>query len=274
MPAFAEEMSEDEVFALLLSLVLALLGGALWYVRGLRITRLGASRGALAMLLLAPPAALAFLWIVLATAAAVEVRTDVRYQFLFVAMGASWAFLLPRLLAFVGISYRDDALDRRNVPAAVALVGTVAGLAVLFAGSNMGEGPSIWNTVATALAATAGLFGVVLGLALCTSFGESIAVERDLATGVRFAGLTTASGVVLGRASAGNWVSVDAMVGDLVALGWPVAVLMLAAIALERVFRPRESNPRPSPIVAGVVPAAAFLTLSLAYVAYLPDWRG
>ena len=80
---------------------------------------------------------------------AVEVRADVRYQVLFVVMGAAWVFHLPRLLAFIGVSYRDDALERRNTSAAIAIVGTIAGLAIVFAGSNMGEGPSIWNTVAT-----------------------------------------------------------------------------------------------------------------------------
>ncbi len=268
---FEEEMSDDEVFALLLSVALGLVGATLWYLRGLRTSSFGASKPCLAALLLAPLAALAFLWSVLASSAAVEVRTDARYQFLFVAMGSTWVFLLPRMLAFIGVSYRDDALERRNASAAIAIAGTVVGLVLLFAGSNMGEGPSIWNTVATALAGTAALFGVIFVLARSTSLGESIAVERDKPTGVRFAGWIAASGIVLGRAAAGNWVSTEQMLTDLVALGWPVVILLSVAIALERALRPRASNPRPSLLAAGVLPAVAYLALSLVYVAVLPS---
>jgi uncharacterized membrane protein YjfL (UPF0719 family) len=182
-------------------------------------------------------------------------------------------FLLPRLLSFIGVSYRDDVLERRNASATIAIAGTVVGLVLLFAGSNMGEGPSIWNTVATALAATVVLFGVVFVLALSTSLGQSIAVERDLPTGVRFAGLIAGCGIVLGRASAGNWSSTEGMITDLVAFGWPVVVLLLVAIALERALRPRASDPRPSLVAAGVLPAVAYLALSLVYVAVLPGWR-
>lgn len=273
MFGYEEEMSDDEVFALLASLALGLVGAALWYLRGLRISSLGAGKRCRAALLLAPPLALALLWGVLATFAAAEVRSDVRYQFLFVAMGATWVFLLPRLLAFIGVSYRDDALERRNAAAAIAIAGTIAGLVLLFAGSNAGEGPSIWNTVATALAATAVLFGVVFVFALSTSLGETIAVERDEPAGVRFAGLVAGSGLVLGRAAAGDWVSTGAMLEELVALGWPVVVLMLVAIALERALRPRASNPRPSLLVGGVLPAVAYLASSFVYVAFLPGWR-
>ena len=268
-----EEMSGDEVFALVVSLALGLVGAALWYVRGLRTSKLGFPKRTLAVLLLAPLASLVALWIVLAQFAAFEVRTDGKYQFLFVAMGGTWVFLLPRMLSFVGVSYRDDALERRNAAAGMAIAGTVVGLAVLFAGSNMGEGPSIWNTVATAIAATAALFCVVLVLALSTTLGDSIAIERDEPTGVRFAGLMVGCGIVLGRAAAGNWISAGAMLGDLLAFGWPVVVLLSLAIALERMMCPRDSDPRPAMFLAGVVPAIAYLSLSFAYVAIFPAWR-
>lgn len=267
-----EEMGDDEVMALLASVILGGVGGGLWYLRGLGITRLGAPAGARTILLLLPPIALAGLWSVLTSFAAVDVRVDVRYQFLFVAMGTIWVFLLPRALSFIGVSYRDDALERRNAPAAIAIAGTALGLTVLFAGSNMGEGPSIWNTVETAIAATAVLFAAVLLLALTTSVGDTIAVERDLPTGVRFAGWVAASGVVLGRASAGNWISEEAMIADLIAVGWPVVVFLAVAVGLELALRPRVSAPRPSVVGAGVLPAAVYLAVSLAYVASLPSW--
>ena len=81
------------------------------------------------------------------------------------------------------------------------------------------------------------------------------------------------TGIVLGRASAGNWVSTQAMLADLVTSGWPVLPLLLIAITVERSLRPRESNPRPSMLAAGVLPACAYLTLSVLHVAILPGWR-
>jgi hypothetical protein len=267
-----EEMGDDEVMAMLGSLATGLYAAGLWYMRGFGISRLGAPPGSRTLLLVLPLIALAGLWRTLASFAALDVREDARYQFLFVAMGTIWVFVLPRALSFIGVSYRDDALERRNQAAATAIAGTVAGLGILFAGSNMGEGPSIWNTVETAIAATALLFAAVLVLALVTRVGDTIAIERDLSSGVRFAGWIAASGVVLGRASAGDWAGTDAMLADLTRIGWPVAVLLVFAVALELTLRPKVSAPQPSVVTAGVVPALGFVAVSLAYVAYLPHW--
>lgn len=267
-----EEMGDDEVMAMMASLALGAFGAGGWYVRGLGISRLGAPQAPRTLLLLLPPLALAALWQVLTSFAAVDVREDARYQFLFVAMGTIWVFLLPRALSLIGVSYRDDALERRNVAAAIAIAGAALGLTVLFAGSNMGEGPSIWNTVETAIAATGVLFAAVLVLALTTAVGDTISVERDVSSGVRFAGWIAASGVVLGRASAGDWMGEDAMIADLVAVGWPVLVFLVVAVGLELVLRPKLSAPRPSVLGAGVVPALGYMAVSLAYVASLPSW--
>lgn len=267
-----EEMGDDESMAMLASMIIGGWAAWLWYLRGLRISHLGGSAMARAALFLAPPVGLLFLWRGLGAYAAFDVRSDVRYQWLFLAMGSIWVFVLPRCLAFIGVSYRDDALERRNVAAAIAIAGTVVGLAVLFTGSNMGEGPSIWNTVDTAVFATAGLFAAVLVLALATRVGDTIAIERDVATGVRFAGWITASCIVLGRASAGDWVSHGAMLGDLVSVGWPALVFLVVAVLVERALAPRAALPRPSVVSAGVIPAVGYLVVSSFYVATLPGW--
>lgn len=260
-------MGDDEVMALVFSLVLGLMGTSFWYGRGLGVSWFHAPRAPRALLLVVPPIALAGLWRALVTEAAIDVRTDVRYQFLFVAMGSIWVLLLPRVLSLIGVSYRDDALERRNVSAAIAIAGTTLGLGMVFTGSNMGEGPSIWNTVETAMVATTMLFGAVFVLALATAVGDTIAIERDVAAGVRFAGWIAASSMVLAAAAAGDWAGEDAMVADLVSGGWPAAVLLVVAIGLELAFRPRVSAPRPSVIATGIVPATLYVAVSLAYVA-------
>lgn len=268
-----EEMGDDEVFALIVSLIVGVVGAAGWYARGLGVTWLGASP-ARRWLLVLPIAGLAALWYVLDTAAAVDVRNDFRYQFLFVAMGTIWVFHLPRALVWIGISYRDDALERRNGAAAIAIAGAVVAFAIVFTGSNMGEGPSIWNTVQTALAATAFLAASTFAHALVTSVGDTITIERDVAAGVRFAGWMVASGVVLARGSAGDWVSASAMIDDLFAVGWPILILLAVAVAADRALRPSISSPRPPVWTAGVVPAGLYLAGAMAYVGVLPGWGG
>ncbi len=259
-------MGEDEVLALGASVIAGVMGAWAWYGGGLRVSRLGGSAWVRLALLALPPLALAFLWNVLATAAAFDVREDIRYQVLFVAMGTIWVFHIPRALAFVGVSYRDDALERHNVAAAFAIGGSVIGLGLLFAGSNMGEGPSIWNTVETALVATVMLALGVLVLAQITGLGDTIAVERDVAAGVRFAGWMVASGLVLASAAAGDWAGEAAMVDDLIAGGWPVALLVAVAVGLERVLRPKIESPQPAVLPAGLLPALGYVGASLAYV--------
>jgi hypothetical protein len=86
---------------------------------------------------------------------------------------------------------------------------------------------------------------------------------------VRFGAWLAASGLVLAGASAGDWAGEAAMVSDLLANGWPLALLLAAAIGLELSLRPTLDAPRPAVVVKGLVPAAAYLGSSVAYVALL-----
>jgi len=187
-------------------------------------------------------------------------------------MGTIWVFHMPRALTFVGVSFRDDVLERHNAAAAFAMGGTVVGLGVLFAGSNMGEGPSIWNTVGTALVATVMLAVAVVVLAMVTGVGDTIAVERDIAAGVRFAGWMVGSGMVLAGAAAGDWAGEEAMIHDLLVGGWPVAVFLAIAVGLELRLRPTVASPKPAVLFAGLLPALGYVGASVAYVGLQGHW--
>ncbi len=265
-------MDPDELFAFLASAVIGVMGFGAWYGPGMRTTWLGAPKLARWLVLVLPLVGLAGLWHVLGTYAAVDVREDFRYHTLFATMGMLWAFQLPRALTLIGVSYHDDVLDRRNTAAAIAVSGAVVSLVVLFAGSNMGEGPSIWNTVVTAVVATGGLAMAVLLYSLATQVGDSISVERDVSTGVRFAGWMIASGLVLARSCAGDWAGFDSMVGDLVGTGWPALVLLVVAIPIEMRLRPSDRSPTPNAIVSGLMPGVAYVGAAVAYIASLPRW--
>lgn len=263
-----EEMDDDEVIALVVSAVGAGVGVFDWYGKALGITTIGASIWSRIVPLVLPAPLTLALFRVLVTAAARDVRVDFRYQLLFTLMGlAAMLLVVPRAMAFIGVSYRDDVLERRNPAAAFAVFGAVTASAIVFAGGNIGEGPSIWNTVATTLAAGGLMAFAVSVLAETTPVTDTLAIERDVAAGVRFAGWIVAMGLVFAYASAGDWAGTKAMLRDLVRGSWPAAILVVVAIAAERTLQPTLARPQPSVLVWGVIPALGYLGFAVAYVA-------
>ncbi len=52
------------------------------------------------------------------------------------------------LMPIVGVSWRDDALERRKWGGGVGgCGGAVTGAMLIFSGGNIGEGETIWSTV-------------------------------------------------------------------------------------------------------------------------------
>lgn len=265
------DMGEDEIVALLASVVAGFFGLSRWYGRGLRTTWLAAPVAARTLLLVLPVVAIGGLWHVLGTYAAADVILYPQYRVLFAVMGMIWAFHVPRALTFIGVSYEDDAIERRNVAASIAVAGAVVASALVFTASNMGEGPSIWNTVETAVFASAVLALAVLLHAVATQVGDSISVERDVASGLRFAGWLVASGLVLARSCMGDWAGEAAMVGDVLAIGWPALALLVVAIPADMLFKPSDRSPVPNVLVAGALPAFVYVGAAVGYLAVLPE---
>ncbi|MDZ4199651.1 MAG: hypothetical protein U1E27_10260, partial [Kiritimatiellia bacterium] len=54
--------------------------------------------------------------------------------------------------------------------------------------------------------------------------------------GRRWAGFLLGAGLLLGRASAGDWTSVDATFVEFFRDGWPVLVLLALAVVAERIL--------------------------------------
>ena len=57
-------------------------------------------------------------------------------------VGGFWLVLAYALFPWLGLSLRDDAVDRRNPAALVALGCALPSVAITFAAGNLGEGPS------------------------------------------------------------------------------------------------------------------------------------
>jgi hypothetical protein len=216
-------------------------------------------------LLFALPVCLTVILVILRTLAAHDVRGDGRYVAMYGLMGAAWVGMIPGVLP-TGISTRDDFLERRNASAAYAVLGLMLGSTFCYAGGNIGDGPGWWVVVFSAFLAN-GVLALLWGMA--NQFApvvERITVDRDPAMGARAGGFFAGSGLVLGRAVAGDWVSLGATVQDFVRTGWPVLLLWMVFVLTERWAKPRYKPHEYMTTTRGLLPALFYLLAGMLIV--------
>jgi hypothetical protein len=259
-------MSGDELVISFISMAVAGLTWASWYVRPRQVRTLRPADRARRLLDIAPIVSAAALLVVLKTLSAHDVRDDVRYLGLYFLLGAAWVGIAMFCIPVSGVSVRDDVQERGNASAAWVIAGAMLGITLCFAGGNIGDGPGWWVVIFSAGLATAGLFAVWLLLEALTSVSDTITIDRDVAGGVRLGGFLVACGLRLGWAVAGDWVSAEATLRDFATNGWLVLVLLAIAVIVERVARPTPAHPVPSVFASGIVPALIFLAGSLVHV--------
>ena len=163
--------------------------------------------------------------IALSSWGAAEIRANGGEVLFLTGAGAAWLGIATLLFSWLGLSLRDDAGERKNIGALVALCGSLTGVALIYAGGSVGEGPSYSNNAFSIGLAALGFFGLWILLELAGGVSRSITEDRDLASGLRLCGFLIAVGLVLGRAVAGDWHSENATVHDLIRDGWPVVIL-------------------------------------------------
>src|SRR5260370_42587464 len=73
---------------------------------------------------------------------AAEIRTDADEALFLTLGGAVWLILNTKLFSWLGVSFRDDAVERRNVAALTALCGAVIAVALTYIGGSLVQGPS------------------------------------------------------------------------------------------------------------------------------------
>ena len=203
-----------------------------------------------------------------------EVRTDFGSILFLTALGGVWVIAAAALFPWLGLSLRDDAMERRNTAALVALLGGLFAVQLAFVGGNVGAGPSYWNNVFCAALGTGGVLCLWLMLELGSGVSASIAEDCDVASGVRLCGFLVASGLILGRAVAGDWHSASATLHDFARDGWPAAAVWVFALVLERLLRPSRRRPFPSWRVSGLLPALLYLALAAGWLCHLGPWEG
>jgi hypothetical protein len=266
-------MSSDESLVQMICLAIAAFTWLPWLWEGVACARLGGRFQDRWPLYAYPVLCAAVLTAVLRLYASSDVRDSSVYILFYFAMGMAWLGLAARyFLPYFGLSSRDDVVERKNPAAAHAIGGALLGVTLCFAGGNIGNGPGWWVVVFSAALSTAAFFVLWALLDRFTGLADAVTVERDPASGLRLAGYFLGSGLILGRAVAGDWVSVNATVADFGKLAWPVLLLWLAAVLLERTFRPTKETPLPSPVTHGLAPLGAYVALAFFFLAQAGWW--
>lgn len=264
-------MSGDEVLFLIVHGIVGLLAWAGWYGWILEIKHFGRPVPGKNALLFTP------VFCLVLTVAGLQLYADpfVRGTFYlawYAVMWLAWVGVaVTWLCPLLGLRYLDDAIERRNPAATIAVLGAMLGLTLAFLGGNFGEGPS-WAVVALCTVLSfGGLFCLWLLLAVFSPIVQRITVERDLAAAVRAAGLLVGCGAVLGRAVAGDWVDIPGTFRDFFAIGWVLPLLVLIELAVSP-LAPIARRFGPGVLFFGMAPACLYTGLSAAYVVEVGWW--
>jgi hypothetical protein len=205
---------------------------------------------------------------------AVEIRSDPAMLGPIVCSSEFWVFICVELFSWLGLSLREDAMERRNLSALIAISGAAIAITLITAGGNIGEGPSLSNNIFSVLLGCLAFVSLWLILDKTSGTIASITEERDLASGIRAAGLLISFGLILGRGVAGNWRSVAATLLDLVHDSAAGPLLLLIAIPIEHALRPSRTHPNRNWCLFGILPAVLFISISIAWVLSLGWWEG
>lgn len=265
-------MSEDEFPLLMFSVFVGCFAWGAWYFGTIMIHPLASRYEQRAALTLTPPACAVILLLVLTTIASHDVVNDPLYIAFYMFVGAAWVGVIAHLVRFLGIHPFEDVAERANTAAGRAIAGALIGATFCFAGGNIGSGPGWWVVlIAAGLATSWWLFLWVLVEAI-TGRADAITIERDGGAGLRHGAWLAACGLILGRAAAGDWVSLEDTVGDFVRVGWPSVLLLIAALAVETGFRLKPIEPETSFPLSSAAVSTAYVGAALLDLALMGAW--
>jgi hypothetical protein len=168
--------------------------------------------------------------------ASFDVAGSFSYTLFYLLLGLAWVFFgLKLVFKLFDLSWIDDALQNRNKAALFAVTGAFLGLTVIYSGANVGDGPGWWCVLFAGGLGITAWFLLSLFLNKFSQVFERITIERDMSCGIRFGSYLLASGLILGRASAGDWTSFYMTIEEFL-VGWPVLILTLLALLIERYY--------------------------------------
>lgn len=260
-------MSDDEWFVAIVSTLISTIYWGRWFYVVGQTNWLIRPHRRFAVLFLCLVACIALNFATLRTSADPIVRDSPAYIFLFMMVSGVALASVTIVGNVIGVNAIDDAIRRSNSAAVVAICGVWIGTSLIVSGANIGRGDTIATTIGPMALGVATLvvlwavFAVIVGM-------SSIIVDRDLPSALRLAGLLIAWGLILGRATAGDWESVERTWHDFAVQGWPCAVLLLVTLPIAWRLRPSVQRRLPS-FAIGVLPAFAYLLVALGWVTWL-----
>jgi uncharacterized membrane protein YjfL (UPF0719 family) len=205
---------------------------------------------------------------------AAEIRANFSEVAFLTCVATACLVLATKLFSWFGLNFRDDVVERKNTGALIALCGAAAGIALIYTGGSVGEGPSYLNNVFSAGLAATGFFVLWALLEFGGDVSVSITEERDVASGVRLCGFLVGIALVLGRAVAGAWHSESATVHDFINDGWFAVVLGAIAVPIEHFTRPNRHHPFRSWTMHGLFPAVFYVVAAIFWLWHLGPWEG
>lgn len=259
------ELPDLEIFAFIASVFLSRKGWWTWYGDIASVNRLRAPVSKRLVLLTAPLVCLALILIALTKLAATTVRNDRLYISFYLLVGAGWLGGATLIFPFLGLSARDDVLERGNRAASWAITGALTGASCSFAGANVGNGPGVEAVLFSAALSSALFIGLWLGMDLLTSISDAITVDRDERAGIRLGGFLLGIGLLSGWSVAGDWVSASATLKDFVISSWPAMLLAAVAVGVEVLFR-KASVHLSATTSPSLVISAVYVGISLVWV--------
>jgi hypothetical protein len=227
-------MDSFEALIFLFSGFFACRGIFKWYVRLAETWPPAQNKAAKYFLGFLPVVSFGIIVYTLRALASFDVVNDFIYIIFYILLGFAWIFIgLILVFRYFDLSWVDDVLNQNNKAALYAFTGAYLGLVIIYSGANIGDGPGWWCVV---FAGGLGLFawiylGVIINI--FTQAFERITVDRDVSCGIRFGFYLLAGGIILGRASAGDWTSFIMTIVEF-SVGWPVLPLTALAVIVER----------------------------------------
>ena len=244
-----------------------------WYHATLFSWPFGRGKSKKIVLGLLPVAAFFIIMSTLETWASFDVVDDSFWIFFYIVLGFAWLWLgVLAMGAFFDLSWQDDILSMNNKAALYAFGGGFLGLTVIYAGANIGDGPGWWCVVFAGGRGLVAWIALAWAVNLFTNMFERVTVERDVFAGLRFGAFLLASGIILGRASAGDWTSFSMTVVEFLD-GWPMLPLTLFAVMGEQLFF-KERDAENDHAILSTVWGTALVVIAVACVIWLPNVIG
>lgn len=268
--AFSSYWFETELFLFAGSVYLMARFLYKWYKPVMSIwprKRAEAGRFALGLL---PVAAFFIIVFVLLTMASFDV---VGFWIIFyIILGIVWIYGCTFLFQYcLDFRWFDDIILLDNKAAIPPAAGGFIGFVLIYAGANIGDGPGWWVVF---IAGGLGLI-VWLGLAVIINnyaqISEQITVERDIGCGIRYGAYLIASGMILARASGGDWTSMLATLVEFLA-AWPVIPLAALALFVEKWQARLMQDGEKSHLTASIFWAGVYIAFAVIVLMMLPGF--